>query len=559
MRIGIVVPNLVQNRTAVEAEFLSAFCPNGRRVWQIPRFRVAERESLAQTPACAEVLSYLRVQHARRIVYSKAAQLVGSDLPEELLSPLAAVVRTRRRVDSSVSLPADPRPAAAAKRKPKDAQPAEDLKRKRPELGEWMRRFRKLIERSRESLDDSYVQAFPGKHDVEPCRYSLEDLSRMSGRPGPSAKEDRRRLLKILNSFREANGTIVTLEWKDEALLSRLEEAVGKSEDGRALGRLCEVTKRLEEFADSHGPELDFNEAYAYLRSGCSTERAPPAASTGPVEILSLNQAFGRHFTHLRILGMRDTEWPPRVHGTPLVQLSTLERYAPDLFQRDTSVAAAEAELGSLIHRCGRDNVTLSYAVRDARGDRSYVRAGSMESEDDEHGAADQEEPEPEQHGRVRLAADLFVKWGDGEREKEQAQHPTEPGDHGCVEYHVGIDEHVPLKKARDGKWRAGEFATQFECPFKAFAVHRLRIERPAEVFGTPYVAERAEEVRALCRFLDAPPEGREGMARKWRNYVEPVRIQPGIYAVTRGRRGGRSGTLLTSTWGWTEDAIQPT
>ena len=538
LRIGIVMPNIVEKRTAVEAEFLNAFCPNGYRVWQVPRFSVAEPGPIAETPAGTEALSYLRLRHAARIVPSKVRQSIRSDLfPEEDSNALKDKVQLDREIDSSVDSPLF----------------TVDADRERS-LGDWMDRFRALIEKCRSRLDsfgDNYFSELLKDNDIETGRHSLEDLVSMCRKPGTGTlQKDAPGLGKILERFGKEDPAGIVVEPSEEVLLSRLEEAVARSDDRRVLDRLCEIAKGLEECAGAE--HVVFNEAYAYFRSACSMESMALASATGPVEILSLHQTYGRHFTHLWISGMRDTEWPPRVRENPLVDLGTLQSQAPEMFDREELGVRGESELRTLIDLCGRRaNVRVSYAVRDVRGDREYVRAGSMEEDGDTTGHAD---PRPESQPPTRIAGER-MEWLKEEQQRKDHPHyfedrAAEPGDdergvrpRPCVQRREGRDDCVRLppeqaEALEKARWPNAEFATQFECGFKAFSVHRLGI-------GAPHVAERLEEVREWLDKLDklaenpklTSPEEWKEWEKRLQRYKGPRKIQNGVYVFKRGEK----------------------
>ena len=106
LRIGIVVPNLAAKSTALERQFLATFCPNGYRFWQRPQFRVNEGAGLAQTQACQDVLSYIRIIHADEITYSSARSLTCSEfIPEADRAKLRECTEVDQEVDSVLSSP----------------------------------------------------------------------------------------------------------------------------------------------------------------------------------------------------------------------------------------------------------------------------------------------------------------------------------------------------------------------------------------------------------------------------------------------------------------------
>ena len=128
---------------------------------------------------------------------------------------------------------------------------------------------------------------------------------------------------------------------------------------------------------------MDFNKAYAYLRTACREEVLSGGGGGCPVEIHTLEQAVGRHFTHLWVMGMRDSDWPPQVPVDPLLDLDLdLDRdrerkgneQVARLFDHDDRYRRALARLQLTINQCrNRDAIVFSYSGRDASSDRLFM------------------------------------------------------------------------------------------------------------------------------------------------------------------------------------------
>ena len=501
-RIGIVVPSLGYRGNAIERQFLTTFCPDGHRVWQTPRFTVGVRSSITQTPIVADVLSYIRARHAKQIEFSEAKTLTKNRIvPKNDEKIFDELTKTEQAIDSSLDSPW---------KKELDGLNGKNM-------AWWMSRFRCFLKKCKTRLDSRQ------KETISQLRKKLgSDLDFLFR---TDCTED---LLAACRKF-EANagakeGRSEPEEKRHAILLSRLEESVAISEDLQVLDKLCEMSDYLTECAtqDERG-NVKFNAAYAYFSSACLQEQAATRRVSHSVEILAFQQAVGRHFTHLWIMGMRDTDWPPRVSAVPLVDLRILRKSAPEVFEPRKLSERAEAELLEIISFCGNSsNTRVSYAVRDSGGDREYLGAGSMfdeaehDHEEDENSRHKEDENSKSGSRGIGRIGHHLIKWGKstGSTEGAGGFHPFyqswgNEGTHGgCTEPFNGQNDDIELPYAkRDSTGRTqssiSEFATQFECPFKAFSVHRLQIERPPRRFGSLYLTERMDEVRKLVEALD--------------------------------------------------------
>ena len=313
-----------------------------------------------------------------------------------------------------------------------------------------------------------------------------------------------------------------------EVRLCRLDGLIEALAEDVVIRRVVELSRELTELSVRERRQVSFDEAYEYLASACAMESAAPvhpgAGGSLPfVEILTPRQATGRSFAHLWILGMRDTDWPPPVRPNPLVDLGILRKRAPELFDRETSAAGAERDLLALMRETERrGSLRVSYAVRDAGAERLFSNTETLHALHASDYGADTQDDE-----------DHSAEFGDGSMQyrrldsvdRTPLEWQSSPED---VLFHpaCAIEEarrlgHTPddlsgeslnadVKPEREETLcKNAEYATQFECPFRAFAIHRLGIKPPARKFGSPGIRESAEELEAFSNYVRRNFRGR--------------------------------------------------
>ena len=571
VRIGIVVPNLAVTRTQIQRQFLATFCPNGHWAWQIPRFTIQARSSLSEAPICRELLSYLRVRHAKSIVHSKAQALVRSGkysgvIPEEDLDKLTKWTAHDQEIDTEIQDGEGP----ASLRSPKTGD--------EQTLASWMSTFKGLLEKCRDSLKtrrraefrqvfsqymgsdrkfdpDQLIEQFTvrdGPFVIGTAERECPQAENLPEKDGkcletlsdrPAEHQVLERLLELGQKETSCGGPRNAVE---EVRLSRLDGLIERFQHDLVARRMQKICRDLAAFAAADGRKIRFDDAYEHLSAACAAERPPselanPAVGTVPVEILSVEQAVGRRFTHLWIARMRDTEWPPIVRPLPLVDARVLREAVPTRFDPEEAAQNAEKEFEMLVDGCdNREKIRLSYAVRDAGAERAFSGAHlSAENEEDgEHGAGfDAASPG---YSGSSLTAGNAITW---QEQVEQIRfHPLFYFPDGPQEtkFSTGLDDPVDVdEEQKETKWANAEYATQFECPFRAFAIHRLKVERPARKFGALHLEERSRQVAEFLKFIGSldGSGGKVSVKEKWKEWerLNPTIVGDGMYTFEKG------------------------
>ena len=193
----------------------------------------------------------------------------------------------------------------------------------------------------------------------------------------------------------------------------------------------------------------------------------PPAR----VQILGYLETTGLTFSHLWILGMQDTDWPQGVSPNPLVPLSTqLEHQVPRV-SPDAEVAFADRRIRQWQGSGGQ--VIFSYATTldgVSRGISPLLE-------------------------RLPVAEPAEVVEG-----LTSASHPA------LIQRNVSLEPRPdPRGSLVDaGLIRGGSnlLKDQAQCPFRAWAIHRLGIAAPREPHAYPDALDRGQLLHTLMQLL---------------------------------------------------------
>ncbi|MHC8441650.1 MAG: PD-(D/E)XK nuclease family protein [Candidatus Eutrophobiaceae bacterium] len=227
-----------------------------------------------------------------------------------------------------------------------------------------------------------------------------------------------------------------------------------------AWHKSLEALASLEDYAG----RLNYREAAIQLEQILADHAFQPETPETPIQIMGFIGAAGMGFDRIWCLGMDDQGWPRPASPDPFLPLAVQKNaalpQATALVQRDYAVLA----LRNLAQSCGE--LVFSHALRD--GDQQ-LRPSPLIGPNvpclDDSGAAD------EDYSHTVLRA------------RESESFDNEP---------------VPL--AADEKIRGGSsiFSDQTECPFRAFARHRLRAYAPEREELMPSARLRGEIVHEL-------------------------------------------------------------
>jgi ATP-dependent helicase/nuclease subunit B len=233
-------------------------------------------------------------------------------------------------------------------------------------------------------------------------------------------------------------------------------DAAGWPNGGYLNSEEYQPAQRFRELLE-HFPELGlvqrsmtFEAALGRLRALCSDTLFQPESPEAPIQVVGLLEAAGLAFDHLWVLGLSDDQWPEAASPHPLL---------PVRLQRELGIPRAtaerELEFATQVTRrlcAGAPEVVMSYPCRE--GERE-LRASPLLTE--------LPELKPEELDLYPSGDLAILQFGSGEPELLEDR------------YGPPLEPHRPVA----GGTRL--FADQSDCPFRAFANHRLGADPVAE------------------------------------------------------------------------------
>tara|TARA_R110000772_G_scaffold193788_3_gene304670 strand:+ start:1422 stop:4157 length:2736 start_codon:yes stop_codon:yes gene_type:complete len=213
-------------------------------------------------------------------------------------------------------------------------------------------------------------------------------------------------------------------------------------------------------------PALNFSEALDLLKQVLLKLRSSVYRQEAPVQILNPQDAFGLRFTHLWFLGLTDLQWPDKQYCNPFIPLPLQRKHKLPDSSPELVYTNAQNTLQSFIDNTA-DQVILSHPR--ANESNELTVSPLLESID------------------TTTLTQLI------EADSISSQlHPASIQtylDSNCLEdmelLHEGI--HIKVTDASAIRGGINLIANQAECPFKAYAVHRLGAQELPELrYGIP-------------------------------------------------------------------------
>jgi len=201
----------------------------------------------------------------------------------------------------------------------------------------------------------------------------------------------------------------------------------------------------LDEFRslDTVCPSMDYGEALGLLRESCQGQVSHPRTADSPVQVVGPLEAVGLAFDHLWICGMQASEWPAPPRPNPFIPMSLQAA-----LQMPHATPEREWEFGAALLR------QYQRACR-------WVHASYSRQVD----------------GVVDRPSALLDGFEPEELEEEAAIYPEWSGARSAAEYEMLQERSAPPVSAAELPSLRGGAALvehQSQCPFRAFAQHRL-------------------------------------------------------------------------------------
>ena len=199
----------------------------------------------------------------------------------------------------------------------------------------------------------------------------------------------------------------------------------------------------LDEFVSVRvvAPQLSGGEALEQLRRIAGAVSFQPETAETPIQILGLQGAAALAFDHIRILGLSEEVWPPRASPNPFIPIALQQCHGVPRADPDMTLAQAQQLQQALIN--STPDIVLSHARTEA--DRPLLRSPLLHDLPDLEAASG-----PARvfipYAQTILSSSAMETWQD------------------------------PVAPAVSGRHAGGSalFKDQSQCPFRAFAIHRL-------------------------------------------------------------------------------------
>ncbi|MEN8129356.1 MAG: PD-(D/E)XK nuclease family protein [Pseudomonadota bacterium] len=193
-------------------------------------------------------------------------------------------------------------------------------------------------------------------------------------------------------------------------------------------------------------PAMEMRDALSWLRRLCNERLFQPESGDKPIQVLGLLEAAGMGFDQLWVMGLNDEQWPPPPRPNPFLPVLLQQQAGAPRCSAERELRVARYITERLLHAAPQ--VMVSYPLRD--GDRNLRPSpliGHLDPWPDPN-----DDPVTDYWQRIRETGRL-------ETLEDSRGPPLTPG------------------LAPGG---SGLFRDQAQCPFRAFAHHRLQA-RPLE------------------------------------------------------------------------------
>ena len=298
-------------------------------------------------------------------------------------------------------------------------------------------------------------------------------------------------LAERLTHWRDALGTLLTRQapsiWS--ASFTRLLKALGwpgqRPLNSHEYQTVAAWRELLEDFAtlDAVVPSFDLVEAYTRFRGLVSGQVFQPKSPDVPVQVLGTLEAAGLSFDHLWVMGLSDDTFPTMGRPSPFIPIALQRQHGLPHATPEREAEYAQNLISRLITSAER--VILSYPQSD--GERP-LRASALIGH-----VSELDKPLHSSAGAPNYCARIY-----GSRWLESLEDFKAP----------------PVPKGERVSGGASLFKDQAACPFRAFAVHRLRANAlPTSQVGLD-AATRGKLVHRALEYLWAELKSQDQLAK---------------------------------------------
>lgn len=298
-------------------------------------------------------------------------------------------------------------------------------------------------------------------------------------------------LAERLTHWRDALGTLLTRQapsiWS--ASFTRLLKALGwpgqRPLNSHEYQTVAAWRELLEDFAtlDAVVPSFDLVEAYTRFRGLVSGQVFQPKSPDVPVQVLGTLEAAGLSFDHLWVMGLSDDTFSTMGRPSPFIPIDLQRQHGLPHATPEREAEYAQNLISRLITSAER--VILSYPQSD--GERP-LRVSALIGH-----VSELDKPPHSSAGAPNYCARIY-----GSRWLESLEDFKAP----------------PVPKGERVSGGASLFKDQAACPFRAFAVHRLRANAlPTSQVGLD-AATRGKLVHRALEYLWAELKSQDQLAK---------------------------------------------
>jgi len=213
-----------------------------------------------------------------------------------------------------------------------------------------------------------------------------------------------------------------------------------------------------------------FQEAWRATQRLANEQIFQPEAHFVPVQVLGLLEAAGQRFDALWVMGMSDSTWPAPIRPNPLIPIPLQRAYNIPQALPVRNLVQAKRLFARLCS--GAEQVIFSYPQQDAQHPLS---------------------PSPLLHSLPYYSLDTCV-----------TSPYLRPGEAmlGSATVEYVTDDHGPPLDTKSAPGGTRLFEDQAQCPFRAFARHRLQAKPLPQIANGPDALVRGNLVHALLEQL---------------------------------------------------------
>ncbi len=251
----------------------------------------------------------------------------------------------------------------------------------------------------------------------------------------------------------------------------------------QARAKLAECLERFATYPQL--PSLTGSDALQILQRLLARHLFAPERPAAPVRVLGYLETTGLSFTHLWVAGLQDTAWPAPPQPNPLLSIPLQRLHGVPRLDHalEADFAAAQTERWQRAARY----LVVSHALRD--GEEQHRASGLIES----IAAVPIERLAPGFGIRQRLGMHR-PSGGHRQAARSHPARPTKPATN-ALQAVAAINTATaawgsPVRE-RVSKGGTALFRDQAQCPFRAWAIHRLGFDEVREPRAFPDALER--------------------------------------------------------------------